>query len=245
MFDRGDGDLWRQISETITDEISRGVLPPGQRLPASTALAARFGVHQHTVLKAVSHLQAEGVLRVERGRGTFVAERPIAFQIGARTWFEQNLLESNHAPARRVLSVVEMAAPHALAETLRIQPGDALCVVTLLGEADGVPIYLGRDHFPVERLPGIGDYFRSFGSEPTDRIVFSSLFRQFGVDDFRRRDVRVRARPPSTSEVHHLRMTMNVPILETIVTLVDRVDRPLAQGLAAYCSDRVELAMSL
>jgi DNA-binding transcriptional MocR family regulator len=55
--------VWRKISNTLAKEIDNGVFRPGDRLPASPDLAARFGVNRHAVLKAISHLQDEGLVR--------------------------------------------------------------------------------------------------------------------------------------------------------------------------------------
>ncbi|HUO00134.1 MAG TPA: GntR family transcriptional regulator, partial [Bradyrhizobium sp.] len=58
--------LWRQVGETLLQEIDQGVLSPGERLPTDADLAARFQVNRHTVRRALAHLQNEGLLRVER-----------------------------------------------------------------------------------------------------------------------------------------------------------------------------------
>ena len=243
--DQNDIDRWRQVSDALAGEITSGVLAPGQRLPASSKLATRFGVHQHTVLKAFSHLQDEGLLRVEHGRGTFVVEHPVQFRLGEQTWFEQNLLESHHVPTRTVLSVLEFPAPSDVAAGLGLPDGDSVVQAMLLGEADGMPIYLGRHHFPVRRFPGIGDIFRGFGAERSKDIVFSKILEPYGCADFRRRTIRIRGRLPDQEEARQLQMGRLTPLVETRIVLVDRQDRPLVYGLAAYCSDRVELAIDL
>ena len=243
--DRRGVDLWRQVSETLAKEISGGMLESGERLPASSKLATRFGVHQHTVLKAISHLQEEGLVRVEQGRGTFVVEHPVQFRLGKQTWFEQNLLESQHLPTRTVLSVLEMPAPDEVAVPLGIKPGAEIVRAVLLGEADGVPVYCGRHHFSTQRFPGIGDVFRAFGAERSNDIVFSRILKRYGFGDFRRRAIRIRGRLPDADEARWLQMGRSTPLVETRITLVDQGDRPLVYGLAAYCSDRVELAVDL
>lgn len=243
--DRDGVDRWRQVSEALVGDIGTGALAPGMRLPASSKLAARFGVHQHTVLKAIAHLQNEGLLRVERGRGTFIVEHPVQFRLGERTWFEQNLLESQHAPTRRVLSVLEMPAPAEIATALSIEQNEEVVYTTLLGEADRIPIYIGRHYFPAKRLPGLGDVFRGFGTERSQSIVVSKIMARYGCADFRRKTIRIRGRLPDANEARHLQIGRTTPLVETRILLVDRQDRPIGYGFAAYCSDRVELAVDL
>ena len=52
--------------------IERGDLPEGARLPSQRDLSSDFGVSRTSVREALSLLEASGVLRTERGRGTFV-----------------------------------------------------------------------------------------------------------------------------------------------------------------------------
>jgi len=96
-----------QIARKVADEIRRGRLRPGDRLPGSRQLAATLGVHRNTILAAYAELIAEGWLETTRGRGTFVARtipevkgRPFAKRLGLRTG----------APARTVLTLPDAPA---------------------------------------------------------------------------------------------------------------------------------------
>jgi GntR family transcriptional regulator len=48
---------------------------PGDRLPGVREVAADAGVNINTARAAYAKLEAEGLIRIEHGRGTFVAER--------------------------------------------------------------------------------------------------------------------------------------------------------------------------
>lgn len=236
---------WRQIGETLSQEIERGVFEEGGRLPNSSDLATRFGVNRHTVLRALAHLQAEGVVRMERGRGTYAVVNPVQMRLGPQRWFEQNLIHSNRTPSRRVLSVAQLPATEAAAEALQIAPGAATAFVVLLGEADGIPINIVSNYFALERLPGIDDIFRKFGSGPTGNLSFGEIFKSFGIVVFRRKSVRVRSRPPRPEEARHLKIAPSDHVLETDVTLVDPTDTPLCYANTSYSSSRVELIVDL
>jgi GntR family phosphonate transport system transcriptional regulator len=236
---------WRQIGDALSGEIESGALPPGRKLPASEDLAARFGVNRHTVLRAIAHLQAEGVVRVDRGRGTFVVEAPFQYQLGARKWFEENLLEQRHTPQRTVLSSVEIPAAASVAAALRIKERAPVLLVAILGEADGFPVNLGHHHFPLERLPGIAAAIRSYGDQPTSRLSFTKLFRRVGVGDFRRKSIRIRSRMPTQDEARRLKMALSDHVLETEVTNVDERDLPVVYANTCFCSSRVEFVINL
>jgi GntR family transcriptional regulator/MocR family aminotransferase len=61
-----------QIARSLADDIQRGRLRPGDRLPGSRPLAERLQVHRNTVLAALAELTAEGWIESAPGRGTFV-----------------------------------------------------------------------------------------------------------------------------------------------------------------------------
>ncbi|MBX3131110.1 MAG: PLP-dependent aminotransferase family protein [Polyangiaceae bacterium] len=67
--------VFARIARTIGDDIRRGRLRPGARLPGSRRLAESLGAHRNTVLRALAELQAEGWLETAPGRGTFVSAR--------------------------------------------------------------------------------------------------------------------------------------------------------------------------
>ncbi|MCB9545372.1 MAG: PLP-dependent aminotransferase family protein [Myxococcales bacterium] len=72
--EEGPGPLAGRIGQGLALEIRRGRLRPGERLPGSRRLAESLGVHRNTVLAALRGLEAEGWLRTEPGRGTFVVD---------------------------------------------------------------------------------------------------------------------------------------------------------------------------
>jgi GntR family transcriptional regulator len=68
-----------QISAWIRDLIQSGRYEKGAGLPSEVELTRICRVNRHTVRQAISELTAAGVLRKEKGRGTFVcADTPLA-----------------------------------------------------------------------------------------------------------------------------------------------------------------------
>lgn len=60
-----------RLYSLIVDE---GEFPPGAKLPNENQLAERFGISRATLREAIKTLAARGILRVNRGTGTFVAD---------------------------------------------------------------------------------------------------------------------------------------------------------------------------
>lgn len=65
--------LYRQIKALILQALEAGEWGPGQVIPSEQELAARFGVSQGTVRKAIDEMAAENLLVRKQGKGTYVA----------------------------------------------------------------------------------------------------------------------------------------------------------------------------
>ena len=70
---RPDGPLHAQLEAQLRAAVRSGRLTPGERLPASRALAAELGVSRGVVVEAYGQLAAEGYLAVRRGTAPRVA----------------------------------------------------------------------------------------------------------------------------------------------------------------------------
>lgn len=98
-----------QIARLLVDDIQRGRLRPGERLPGSRRLAMSLRVHRNTVLTALSELMAEGWIETRPGRGTFITQdiptkrgRPFSRRIGVRA----------RMPARVAFTLAETPAAY-------------------------------------------------------------------------------------------------------------------------------------
>ena len=92
-----------QLKKVLAEEITTGRWPPGERLPSEPSICSHFEVSRTTVRQAFAELDAEGMIRREKGRGTFIA------QPRSTSW----LLQSSHgffdeatAAGRRVTSIL-------------------------------------------------------------------------------------------------------------------------------------------
>ncbi|MET4093666.1 GntR family transcriptional repressor for pyruvate dehydrogenase complex [Arthrobacter sp. UYCu712] len=60
------------VADELLDRIIAGEFPPGTAVPGELELSARHEVSRMTVREAMKTLEAQRILSVERGRGTFV-----------------------------------------------------------------------------------------------------------------------------------------------------------------------------
>ncbi|WP_276354136.1 PLP-dependent aminotransferase family protein [Cohnella caldifontis] len=61
------------LYQALRDAIAGGLLPPGEKLPSTRALAAMYGLSRGSVNLAYEMLAAEGYVRTGVGQGTFAA----------------------------------------------------------------------------------------------------------------------------------------------------------------------------
>lgn len=73
-----DGHDWGywEIADDVAARIRSGVLRPGDRIPSRSRLAAMYRVSLATVARAVTVLQAWGLVRGARGQAMYVVVPP-------------------------------------------------------------------------------------------------------------------------------------------------------------------------
>ena len=65
--------LYLRLVRTLEDQIVRGALPLGARLPPEAMLCRRFKVSRHTVREALRQLRDQGLILSRQGSGSVVA----------------------------------------------------------------------------------------------------------------------------------------------------------------------------
>ena len=115
--------LYKQIKELLLDGLRGAEWRPGEAIPSEIELAARFGVSQGTVRKAIDELAAENLLVRRQGKGTFVAthgEPQVRFRF-------LRLAPDGGGPVaaeRRLLDFRRARASAELARLLELRSGD-------------------------------------------------------------------------------------------------------------------------
>jgi GntR family phosphonate transport system transcriptional regulator len=232
---RQDGiSLWRQIVGKLRADIASGGLQPGARLPTEAELSGQFGVNRHTVRRALEELSRDGLVRVEQGRGSFVAEDVLDYNVEARTRFSEWIRKHNKEPSGIVRQLREIAADQRVAAGLGVRSGSRVVLLERLGFADDRPVSMARHYFPAQRLKGMLQALQA-----TPRIT--EALRSVGVDDYLRQQTRVTARLPTQTEATLLRMARNRPVLVTENVNVDRAGTIVEFATGCYPTPRVQI----
>lgn len=68
--------IYLQVVDDIKRLIAIGSLKPGDKLPSTRDLAAKYQINPNTATRVYSELESLGISFTRRGLGTFVSENP-------------------------------------------------------------------------------------------------------------------------------------------------------------------------
>src|ERR1700741_4177993 len=104
LQDMGSGvALWRQVADGIERGIAEGRYAAGERLPGETEIAETYRVNRHTVRRALAALAERGLVRAERGSGTYVEAPRLAYPLRSRTRFSEIVGAGGHEPRGQLI----------------------------------------------------------------------------------------------------------------------------------------------
>lgn len=228
---------WRSIERALIDDVSARRFTPGQRLPGEFELAAQFGVHRHTIRRALASLVDRGVVRVEHGVGTFINEGPIFdYAIGRQTRFRENLMAADRLPTREVVDHTVRKASTSIARALQLRAGTLIWDIRTRGFADGEPISIGSTYFAHKRFPAAVSALLDGGG-------MSEALRSGGVNDYSRRSTRVSARLPTADEASQLKQPLALPVLVTESVDVCEGGQPVTLAIVAFAATRIQFTI--
>jgi GntR family transcriptional regulator len=105
--------IYVQLREQLLGAIGAGTLAPGDQMPTMRQVAVALKVDLNTVRHAYDELERAGAIRLERGRGSFVADAPPTIDADARAAQLDNLARQSLAMAQ-----AQGIAPADLAERI-------------------------------------------------------------------------------------------------------------------------------
>lgn len=161
--------LYRQIKGLILAGLQAGEWKSGEAIPSEIDLAARFGVSQGTVRKAIDELSAEHLLVRRQGRGTFVATHveqkqqyrflrltpDTVVSASAAKPVGGASSDTSSALGRQLLDCRRQRAPAWIARQMQLRAGDSMIEIRRLLHADGQPVVLDDIWLPGHLFKGL------------------------------------------------------------------------------------------
>jgi GntR family phosphonate transport system transcriptional regulator len=226
--------LWRQVADGIERGIANGTYGPGEKLPGEIEIAETYRVNRHTVRRALATLAERGLVRAERGSGTYVeAKRRIAYPLRSRTRFSEIIGASGQEPRGQLIDVSNDAATREVARELGLKTGAALIRIESVRLADRTPICISTTWLSSQRFPDAGRVFAATRS-------MTGMLAHYGIRDYRRATTRITAAIADATDATHLDLPLGQPVLVVDSTDVDLSGKPLVTKRSRFAADRVE-----
>jgi GntR family phosphonate transport system transcriptional regulator len=225
--------LWRQVADGIERGIADGRFPAREKLPGEIEIAETYRVNRHTVRRALATLAERGLVRAERGSGTYVEAPRLAYPLRSRTRFSEIVGAGGHEPRGQLIDASQDAATRELARALGLKTGDPLIRIESLRSADRTPICVSTTWLSAERFPDAGSVFAGVRS-------MTKLLAHYGVRDYRRASTKITAAIADATDAARLDLALGRPVLVVDATDVDTSGKPLVTKRSRFAAERVE-----
>jgi GntR family phosphonate transport system transcriptional regulator len=228
--------LYAQIARHLEREVVT-VCKAGDALPPEHELAERFGVNRHTLRRAVEELISKGILERRHGKGVFVIDGYLDYQLGAATRFTETLSALGKSTDSRVIRKLTAPAAERVAERLGLARNEPVVWIETLRFADQRPLCVISHFLPAERFPAVQTDYDG-GS------LHRFLEAHYGCV-LRRTESLVTAVLPQGDDATLLAMPPNRPVLRVKSVNVDERDgRPVEYAVTRFRADRVQLRIN-
>ena len=228
--------LWRQVADGIERGIASGAFAAGEKLPGEMEIAETYRVNRHTVRRALATLAERGLVRAERGSGTYVEAQRLAYPLRSRTRFSEIVGAGGREPDGRLIGAAEEPASRELARLLGLKTAAPLIRIEALRLADRTPICVSTNWLGAERFPEAGRVFERMRS-------MTKLLAHYGIRDYRRASTRVTAAIVDATDAARLDLALGRPVLVVDSTDVDAGGTPLLTKRTRFAAERVEFVV--
>lgn len=245
-----DRPVFKEIADSLRQEILAGALAPGARLPSERELIDDFGSARGTVRQAIALLKAEGLVVTEHGRGGFVRGRPPVRRLASNRFARSQrkagraafIAEAELAGSRPVvdsLQVTKEEASERVSGWLGISPGDPVLVRQRRYLLDDQPVEFATSYLPWDVAEGtqIAEEDTGPGGIYVRLEEAGHMLKRYSED--------VRSRMPTPDEVQTLRLGPGVPVFTLLRRAFDTTGRVVEACDTVMAADRFVLGYEL
>jgi GntR family transcriptional regulator len=221
----GDMPLHRQLFLILRDQVERGALEPGERLPSESALCDQYGISRITVRRALHDLSAAGFLERRHGQGTFVTDH-VGTPTAPRLTVMDELRQTQRDTTVEVVEVGRRIPPGSVAQALRIESEPVAAYVLRVRSRHGEPVMVTEAWLPARFAA------ETLSAEQLRERALFEILQQSGVT-FGRVSQEITAEIADPLLARLLRVDIGSPLLR-INRLVHDVDGTPVQDLSVH-----------
>jgi GntR family transcriptional regulator len=154
--------MYRQLAKLLREQIERGDLAVGDRVPSEAQLSEIHSISRITVRQGLSELERDGLVERVPGKGTFVRKPgPQVERLTRLSGFGENMAALGLRASYKTLRAEEAVVSSYVTDRLR-SPGKRVYVIERILLADGRPVGKHISYLPpwvVARAPA-GTFMR-------------------------------------------------------------------------------------
>ncbi|KGT87374.1 regulatory protein [Erwinia typographi] len=231
--------LYLQVSEWIRENIYKGDLTTGDRVPSENKIMEMLGVSRGTVKKAVTLLVNEGLLIQVQGKGTFVKSENISYSLGEGLLSFAESLESQHLRFEtQVITSRLDEASRLVASKLGIEVGAPILYLERVRSVEGEKVMLIENRINIAHCPGIADI------DFNNNNLFPTIERLSGKK-ISFSESRYAAKIIGAERGHYLEVNEDAPVLHLEQLVFFQQDMPIEFGNVWLKSDKYYLGTVL
>lgn len=231
--------FYHQLKDILREQVTSGVLQPGDQLDGEHVLGRRYGVSRPVVRQALAGLHRENVLDRVRGRGTFVA-MPRTSQSLVRD--VHGLYDDVRAMGRTLRSQVRQlvveAADAEISERLGVPADAPVVLLERLRFVDGEPWVFTISHVPFALAPDLTRH--DFANQSLYHVLQDTYHLEILSSDRI-----VEAQRADAELARDLQIPSGDPVLKLTSVSYGADDTPIETFVAYHRADRSRFAVSL
>lgn len=231
--------LYHRIYLVLHEQILAHRFAPDEPMPSELDLARDYSVSRVTVRKALDHLERDGLVLRQRGRGTFArppASRPQAVQADISGLME-NLRAMGQKTTVKVLDFDFVPMPSDVARDMGQPAGTVAQRAVRLRSLKGKPFSYAVTYVRE-------DIGRTFDAADLERTLLLRLFEAAGVE-IAAAEQRVTATAADHITAEALQIEVGAPLLAIKRVVRDRDGRALERIRTLYRPDMYELELNM
>ncbi|MFC7739440.1 GntR family transcriptional regulator [Roseomonas sp. GCM10028921] len=226
--------LHARLRDLLAARLAAGEWPPGTALPAESKLAVEYRASLQTMRRAIGHLEQEGLVYRQHGRGTF--SRPIRGAGSMLRFFRVTDAQAGNdaiLPESRTLASNLTPLPADAARRLKRRAGEEALCLSRLRSWDGAAILYETIHLPLPEASPLLD----LKPEGYGALLYPLLQERCGLLVMRAEDeITVAQADEHAAAV--LRIKPGDPLIVAQRTAYDESGRPVEARLALGRADR-------
>ncbi len=230
--------LYHRIYLVLREDILAGRFPCDAPMPSEVELSNKFGVSRVTLRRTLARLEAEGLIKRERGRGTFAQRQPDARVPRADIrGLVENLLAMGLRTEVQVLEFSYEPMPPDVASAMKAAPGTSAQRSVRLRSYEGTPFSYATTYVRE-------DIGRSYDRSEMASTPLLRLIERAGVEiTGAKQTVSASAADRHVGEL--LGVDVGAPLLSITRVVFERNGRGLERFRALYRPDIYEFELDL